>query len=75
MHQPIFTLSGFQNCFSYRYLNEKTKALDAEGFFEDMLNAERDSVIILHACCHNPTGIDLNKEQWKAVAEIVKVGP
>lgn len=75
MHEPMFSRSGFQNSFPYRYLNEKTKSLDVEGFFEDLSNIKRGSVLILHACGHNPTGIDLTKEQWKEVAEIVKVDP
>lgn len=75
MHEPIFLRSGFQKGFQYRYINEKTKSLDAEGFFEDISNVESGSVIILHVCGHNPTGVDLTKEQWKAIAEIVRVSP
>jgi len=40
---------------------------------EDLSNAAPNSVIILHACGHNPTGVDLTKEQWIAVAKIIKI--
>ncbi|XP_060842917.1 aspartate aminotransferase, cytoplasmic-like isoform X1 [Rhopalosiphum padi] len=72
MHGTVFSFSGFQNILQYRYLNRETKLIDFEGFCEDISNAPIDSVIILHACGHNPTGLDLTKEQWKIIAEIMK---
>ena len=36
-------------------------------------NAPENSIILLHACAHNPTGVDPNQEQWKKIAEIMKV--
>ncbi|XP_027851284.2 aspartate aminotransferase, cytoplasmic-like isoform X1 [Aphis gossypii] len=72
MHGTVFSFSGFSNKFKYRYLNKETKLIDFEGFCEDMSNAPIDSVVILHACGHNPTGLDLTKEQWRTVSEIMK---
>lgn len=73
MHGSVFSLSGFQNTFQYRYMNRESKEIDFEGFSEDLSNASVNSVVILHACGHNPTGLDLTKEQWRKIAEIIKV--
>lgn len=54
----------------YRYFNPKTVGLDFEGMVEDLKAAPEGSVIILHGCAHNPTGIDPTKEQWDAIADI-----
>lgn len=54
-------------------MNRETIEIDFEGFCEDISNAPVDSVVILHACGHNPSGLDLSKEQWRTVAEIMKV--
>lgn len=40
----------------------------------DIEGLEDGSVVLLHACAHNPTGVDPTKEQWKEIAEVVKVG-
>lgn len=56
----------------YRYWSASTRGLDFEGMMEDLRNAPADSVIILHACAHNPTGCDPSKEQWKKIAAVVK---
>ncbi|KAF0767189.1 aspartate aminotransferase, cytoplasmic-like isoform X1, partial [Aphis craccivora] len=72
MHGTVFSFSGFSNKFEYRYLNKETKLIDFEGFCEDMSNAPIDSVVILHACGHNPTGLDLTKEQWRTISIIMK---
>lgn len=69
----MFTSSGFKNECTYRYFSEETKLIDFEGLCEDISNAVPNSVIILHACGHNPTGVDLTKDQWKILAEIIKV--
>lgn len=65
--------SGFKEAKTYRYWNEEKRSLDCDGFFEDLLNAPEQSVIILHGCAHNPTGLDPTKEQWKQIAGIMKV--
>lgn len=57
----------------YRYWNRENLCLDFDGMFEDLSNAAKGSVVILHACAHNPTGMDLTKEQWKTVADTLKV--
>jgi len=57
---------------AYRYYNSKTNALDYEGLMEDLKNAPSKSVILLHACAHNPTGLDPTKEQWGKIAELIR---
>lgn len=48
----------------YRYYDPNTKGLNFAGLKEDLQNAPDGSVVILHACAHNPTGVDPNKPQW-----------
>uniref|UniRef100_A0A481MQK5 Aspartate aminotransferase n=1 Tax=Nipponaphis monzeni TaxID=196483 RepID=A0A481MQK5_9HEMI len=71
-HHLIFMNSGFNDAKTYRYWNEEKRSLDCDGFFEDLSNAPENSVIILHGCAHNPTGLDPTKDQWKQIAEIMK---
>lgn len=65
--------AGFKEAKTYRYWNEEERSIDCDGFFEDLSNAPENSVIILHGCAHNPTGLDPTKDQWKTIAEIMKV--
>jgi len=57
---------------AYRYYSRATNGLDFEGLMEDLENAPDRSVILLHACAHNPTGCDPNEEQWEAIASIIE---
>jgi len=53
----------------YRYLDATTKtSLDFEGMMADLATLEEGSSILLHACAHNPTGVDPSRDQWKAIA-------
>lgn len=70
-HKTIFSASGLQ-CREYRYWDPKILGLDLNGMLEDLENAPEGSLIILHACAHNPTGVDPTQEQWKKIAEVVK---
>jgi len=56
----------------YRYYNEKTKGVDFDGMIEDLKKMEQNAIVLFHVCAHNPTGVDLNHEQWQKVLEIVK---
>lgn len=56
----------------YRYWNEKTKGLDFTGLTEDLSKAPEGSIVILHACAHNPTGVDPNESEWNGILDIVK---
>lgn len=55
----------------YRYWNAETKRLDFTGMIQDLESAPRNSVIILHVCGHNPTGIDPSRDEWEAIADTI----
>lgn len=56
----------------YRYYDPKTLDVDYEGLIQDLEKLDDRSMVLFHACAHNPTGVDLNHEQWQKVLEIVK---
>ncbi|KAF9270269.1 glutamic oxaloacetic transaminase AAT1 [Marasmius fiardii PR-910] len=70
-HTPIFRDSGFE-VRQYRYFDKKTVGLDFEGLKADLKAAPENSIVLLHACAHNPTGVDPTHEQWKEISDIVK---
>jgi aspartate aminotransferase, mitochondrial len=69
-HWKIFKECGL-NTAPYRYYNYDTNTLDLEGLLTDIQNAPDQSVILLHACAHNPTGCDPTHEQWERIADII----
>eukprot|EP00088_Acartia_fossae_P007121 TRINITY_DN1330_c0_g1_i15.p1 TRINITY_DN1330_c0_g1~~TRINITY_DN1330_c0_g1_i15.p1 ORF type:complete len:1382 (-),score=561.93 TRINITY_DN1330_c0_g1_i15:398-4543(-) len=71
-HGLIFKNANFKNIRQYRYWNPVTRALDFGGLLEDLEAAPENSVIILHACAHNPTGVDPTKDQWKQIADLME---
>jgi aromatic-amino-acid transaminase len=70
-HRQLFEAAGF-TVKSYAYYDPNTHGLDFAGMKKALEGAQLGSIVVLHACCHNPTGVDLNQEQWKAVLEIVQ---
>ena len=56
----------------YAYYKASTKSLDFEGLIDGLKNATPGSVILLHVCAHNPTGVDPTQEQWKKISEVMK---
>lgn len=70
-HKNIFTLAGVKWA-TYRYFNPETVGLNFDGMIEDIKAAPSGSVILLHGCAHNPTGIDPTKEQWATIANIIE---
>lgn len=70
-HIPIFKHSGVP-IKHYRYYDKNTVALDFKGLLEDISSIPDGSVILLHACAHNPTGIDLKLDQWKELSQLIK---
>lgn len=55
---------------TYRYYNSKTNSLDFEGMIADISNAPDGSIVLLHSCAHNPTGVDPSMQQWEAIADL-----
>jgi len=68
-HNQIFEAAGL-TVKSYPYYDAKTKDLDVDGFFQTLEKVPAGDCVLLHACCHNPSGVDLSAEQWKKVAAI-----
>lgn len=56
----------------YPYYSPSSKAVDITGMLESLEQARPNDVVVLQACAHNPTGVDLSKTQWKQVAELVE---
>jgi len=69
-HNLIFKNSGFTEIRKYRYWDPVGKNLAWSGMLEDLTAAPAKSIIVLHACAHNPTGVDPTKEQWKQIADL-----
>jgi aspartate aminotransferase len=57
---------------SYRYYNKDTIGLDFEGLIADIKAAPNNSIILLHACAHNPTGVDPTQDQWRQISDVMK---
>lgn len=72
-HGAIFKDSGLE-VEKYRYYNKDTIGLDFDGMVADIKAAPKGSIILLHACAHNPTGVDPTPEQWMEISEAVKSG-
>jgi len=70
-HPTVFMRSGFQ-VKEYRYFNSKTNMLDFDGFIADIKTAPNGSIILLHGCAHNPTGVDPTPEQWIKIADVMQ---
>jgi aromatic-amino-acid transaminase len=69
-HRALFEAAGF-TVDTYRYYDAETHGLDFEGMLEDLRALPSQSVVVLHACCHNPSGVDLNEEQWRKVVALL----
>jgi len=70
-HRAVFGAAGFE-VVDYTYFDAATHGLNFDGMCADLAKLEPGTVVLLHACCHNPTGADLNKEQWKQLAGVLK---
>ena len=55
----------------YRYFDSETRGVDFAGMMEDLADARSGDVILLHGCCHNPTGANLNMLQWQEVVDFL----
>lgn len=70
-HRALFSNAGFEVA-SYRYYNSATRGIDFDGMLADLNAAAAGTVVVLHACCHNPTGYDINAAQWDQVVTACK---
>lgn len=72
-HNAVFKDCGLK-VEKYRYYSQDTIGLDFDGMVEDIKNMPKGSIVLLHACAHNPTGVDPTEEQWRAISDAVKAG-
>jgi len=70
-HRAVFGAAGF-DVVDYTYFDAATHGVDFDGMLADLGKLQPGTVVLLHACCHNPTGADLTVAQWKQVAELLK---
>ncbi len=70
-HRALFEAAGFE-VKSYPYYDAATRGLDFASMAAALEQIPAGGIVVLHACCHNPTGADLTSEQWTRVIEIVK---
>ena len=70
-HRALFTSAGFM-VESYRYYDAAKRGIDFDGMLADISAAPAGTIILLHACCHNPTGYDITAAQWDQVIAAIK---
>jgi len=70
-HRAVFSAAGF-DVVDYTYFDAATHGLNFDGMLADLNKLAPGSVVLLHACCHNPTGADLTQAQWRTVAALLK---
>ncbi|MCO7507342.1 MULTISPECIES: amino acid aminotransferase [Pseudomonas] len=70
-HRALFETAGFP-VKNYRYYDAATHDVNRAGMLEDLNALPAGSIVVLHACCHNPTGVDLTPADWNNVLEVVK---
>ncbi len=69
-HLSILNYLGMETV-QYRYFDGETRGVDFDGMVEDLKTAKAGDVVLLHGCCHNPTGANLNMVQWQEVVNII----
>ncbi len=71
-HKAIFEAAGLPSD-GYRYLGADRTSFDIDGMLEDLQSKTTPGdAVLLHACCHNPTGVDPTEEQWKQIADVLR---
>ncbi|TDV09476.1 amino acid aminotransferase [Paraburkholderia caballeronis] len=70
-HRALFESAGFE-VVAYPYYDAATHGVNFDGMLAALNGYAPGTIVVLHACCHNPTGVDLSTDQWKQVVEVVK---
>ena len=70
-HQLEFFEQAGMQAMTYRYYDQYGSVPQFDEMLEDLEGLRRDDLLLLHGCCHNPTGQDLDTDQWRAVSELV----
>ncbi|MBI4195454.1 MAG: aspartate/tyrosine/aromatic aminotransferase [Betaproteobacteria bacterium] len=69
-HRALFEYAGF-TVGTYPYYHAPSHGVDFDGMTGGLKKLPSGSIVVLHACCHNPTGVDLSADQWERVIEII----
>lgn len=69
-HPSIIKYLGIRTA-EYRYFDAESRAVDFNGMLTDLSGAKPGDIVLLHGCCHNPTGANLNPSQWQEVADLL----
>jgi len=72
-HRALFTNAGFE-VGTYAYYDAEKRGVNFGGMLESLKAAAPGTIVVLHACCHNPTGYDITAAQWDQVIEVLKAG-
>ena len=72
-HQALFDYAGYK-VQAYPYYDAATGGLRFEAMLDTLRTLPRGSIVLLHACCHNPTGVDLTRAQWQALIPVLQGG-
>lgn len=67
-YDPLFQLAGFEKIIKYNYYDSASASVDFANLLDTVKRSPPHSIFILQACCHNPTGADLNQSQWSELA-------
>ena len=70
-HRALFTHAGF-TVESYAYYDAATRGVNLDGMLRSLNAAPAGSIVVLHACCHNPTGYDMTAAQWDQVVAVIQ---
>jgi aromatic-amino-acid transaminase len=70
-HRALFERAGF-TVENYPYYDAATRGLDFDGMLAALKALPEQTIVVLHACCHNPTGVDPTPQQWEQIADTVK---
>jgi len=70
-HTSLFEAAGL-TVKTYPYYDYENKTLDFDGMLDALKKVNSDDAVLLHACCHNPSGMDLNNEQWQQIVDVAK---
>ncbi|KAM7459387.1 hypothetical protein LguiA_036381 [Lonicera macranthoides] len=70
-HTKIFNLAGL-SVKTYRYYDPATRGLNFQGLLEDLGSAPSGAIVLLHACAHNPTGVDPTLQQWAQIRQLMR---
>ncbi|WP_159652676.1 amino acid aminotransferase [Vibrio atypicus] len=68
-HRPVMEAAGLK-VKHYSYFSPETKQVDTSRMLAELSQAGPDDVVLLHGCCHNPTGADIDFDAWKAITEL-----